>query len=133
MEAGGDLVKVAWARDEAEAGLIQGLLEDAGIRSVQRPDGINGPRLGFGLLNPGGGSRTILVNPSQAEEAKRVLGETLVEAESEVEPVNAEYLADAQGRRPRRYGLIGGYARIYLVSFGAMGLAFAVFLIARGL
>lgn len=33
--------------------------------------------------------------------------------------------------RLRGYGLIGAYARIWVVSFGAMGLAFAVFLLLR--
>ena len=133
MTGGDEPVEVAWARDQVEAGMIHGLLEEAGIRSAQRQDGINGPGLGIGWLNPGGGARTILVNAAQAEEAKRVLGETLAEGELEVEPVNAEHLADAKGRRPRGYGLIGGYARIYLVSAGAMALAFAIFLAVRAL
>lgn len=51
-----DLVKVAWARDPAEGALMRGLLENAGIPSLLRPEVPDGPKLGFGLLNPAGGA-----------------------------------------------------------------------------
>jgi hypothetical protein len=135
MPAEDDLVQVAWAGDEVEAGLIQGLLEEAGIASSLEHVGINGPQVGFGLLNPGGGARRVMVHPARAEEAKAVLAETLVADEHEAapEPVNAEHLEDARGRRPRNYGLIGAYARAFLWSFAAMAGAFGVFMLLRAL
>jgi hypothetical protein len=47
------------------------------------------------------------------------------------ELANAAYLDDAQGRRPRSYGLVGAYARIWLWSLTALAIAFGVFLLAR--
>lgn len=130
-----ELVQVAWANDEFEAEAIQGLLKNAGIPSVQQQVGINGPQLGYGLLNPSGGSRRVMVHPHHAEAANGVLAETLVADENEVpEPVNAQYLEEGQGgRRPRGYGLIGAYARIYLVSFGGMALIFGGYVLLRTL
>jgi Putative prokaryotic signal transducing protein len=135
MPAEDDLVQVAWTGDEVEAGLIQGLLEEAGIASSCEHVGINGPQVGFGLLNPGGGSRRVMVHAVRAEEAKTLLAETLVADEHEAppEPVNAEHLEDARGRRPRNYGLIGAYARAFLWSFLAMAAAFGVFVLLRAL
>jgi Putative prokaryotic signal transducing protein len=135
MGAGEDLVQVAWAGDQTEAGMIQGLLENAGIASVQQQLGVDGPQVGFGLLNPGGGARRVMVHPGRAEEAKALLAETLGVAEEDAapEPVNAEHLADARGRRPRGYGLVGAYARIYLWSAVAMAAVFGAFMLARAL
>lgn len=94
--------------------------------------GVDGPQLGSGLLNPGGGQQRVMVLASRAEEARAVLAETLVEdSEALPEPVNAAYLADARGHRPRGYGLLGAYARIYLVSLAAIAAALAIFLLVR--
>lgn len=73
------------------------------------------------------------VHAGHAGDARRLLSETLVEDEREAVPeiANAMYLDDAKGRRPRDYGLIGAYARIWLWSFGAVGVAFGVFLLLR--
>jgi hypothetical protein len=130
-----DVVAVAYARDATEAGLIQGLLEDAGIASSLQRIGINGPMVGVGLLNPGGGASRVMVMADRAEEARALLRETLVEDPQAAfpEPVNAEYLADRRDRRPRGYGLLGAYARIYLWSFAAMALIFAAFLLLHAL
>lgn len=112
--------------------MIQALLEDRGIPSLQQQVGPSGPQLGYGLMNPGGGSRRVMVHAHRADEARAILVAAQAEAEDLVEPVNAEYLADAQGgRRPRNYNLIGAYARIYLVSFVAMGLIFGAWLLLR--
>jgi len=132
---GEDLVKVAWARDHVEGEMMRGLLENAGIPALLRPEAVDGPKVGFGLLNPGGGPQQVLVRAEQAERARALLGETLVEDEATAfpEPVNAQHLEDARGgRKPRSYGLLGAYGRIYFWSFGAFAAAFAVFLLLRG-
>ncbi len=113
--------------------MIQGLLESAGIASVLQPVGVDGTLIGSGLLNPAGGSRQVLARASQAEEARALLAETLVEAEQEDMPgiANASYLEEAAGREPRNYGPVGAYARIWAWSLGVMLLAFAAFLLLR--
>lgn len=128
-----ELVEVAFVGSEPEAAMIQALLEDDGIRSLQQKVGPSGPMLGYGLLNPGGGARRVMVHPHQAEAARALLVDVLAENETEPpEPANARYLEDANGgRRPRDYGLVGGYARAYLVAFGAMALAFGIFMLLR--
>lgn len=131
MSAGGDPVVVAHASDRVEAEMIRGLLDSAGIPSEVQQLGVDGPLLGVGLLNPGGGLRRIKVNASQAEVARAVLAESLVPKEpdgvdalTEVDDASA-----ASGRKPRNYNLIGAYARIWFWSLIAMGLAFAIFLL----
>jgi hypothetical protein len=128
-----ELIGVAYANDRVEAEMIQGLLESSGIASVLQHVGVDGPQLGIGWLNPGGGSRQVLVRANQSEEARALLAETLVEAEQEnwAEVANATYLEEAAGHKPRNYGLVGAYARIWAWSFGLMLLAFAVFLLLR--
>ncbi len=133
MSTGGEPVVVAHANDRVEAEMIRGLLESAGIPSKVQQMGVDGPLLGFGLLNPGGGSRRIKVHASQAEVARAVLAESLVPGE----PDGWDALADADdasaavGRKPRSYNLIGAYARIWFWSLIAMGLAFVIFLLLR--
>ena len=68
-----EMVAVASASGEVEAGMMQGLLENAGIPSVQQRMGVNGPMFGIPLLNPGGGERRILVQAHRAEEARDVI------------------------------------------------------------
>lgn len=130
-----ELVEVAFVGNEAEAAMIQALLEEQGIPSLQQQVAPSGPQLGYGLLNPGGGSRRVMVHSHRVEEAREVLVDAMGEAEQEApEPVNAEYLEEAQGgRRLRSYGLIGAYARMWLVAFGTMALAFGGFMLARAL
>jgi hypothetical protein len=135
IDGEGALVSVAHANDRVEAEMIQGLLESAGIPSVLQHLGVDGPLVGIGLLNPGGGSRQVLVRAGQAEEARALLAETLDKAEQEnwAETANAAYLEEAAGagRKPRNYGLVGAYARIWAWSLGLMLLAFGVFLLLR--
>jgi hypothetical protein len=128
-----ELVSIAHTNDRVEAEMIQGLLESAGVASMLRHVGIDGPLIGVGWLNPGGGSRQVLVRASQSEEARALLAETLVEAEREnwAETANATYLEESTGRKPRNYGLVGAYARIWTWSLGLMLLTFAVFLLLR--
>lgn len=128
-----ELVEVAFVGDEVQALVIQNLLEENGIPSIQQRVGVDAMFLAYGALS-GGGSRQVLVHAHRAEEARVLLDQARAEDENIVpEPADAEYLAEAQGRRPRNYSLIGGYARIYLVSFGVMALALGVFLLTRAL
>jgi hypothetical protein len=131
--SGADLVEVAFAGDLGEAEMIQGLLESGGISSLLRPTGIDGRAIGTGLLPPGGPQR-VAVHADRADAARRMLAETLVEEEPEVEIeelANARHLDQAAGRGPRNYGLVGAYARIWFWSLGAMGVIFGVFLLLR--
>jgi hypothetical protein len=85
-EGSGDdeLVAVAFTRDLTEAGLIKGLLENAGIPSMPHPAPLDaGGPLGFGTFDRGfgGGAQQVLVRASQADEARQLLAETLVEDE----------------------------------------------------
>jgi Putative prokaryotic signal transducing protein len=128
----GDLVEVAFVGDEFQAGMIQALLEDHGIPSLVQQVTPSGPQLGYGLMNPGGGARRVMVHPDRADRARALIEATTAEGESSAEPVNAEYLADAAGgRKPRNYGLIGGYARAWFWSFLAMAGFFVVWLLLR--
>lgn len=129
----GDLVEVAFVGDEFEAEMIRVLLDEHGIPSLQQQVTPSGPQLGYGLMNPGGGARKVMVHPERADRAR-----TLIEAASaeEVfpEPVNAEYLEDAEGgRKPRSYGVIGGYARAWFWSIVAFALFFGVWMLFRAL
>jgi hypothetical protein len=126
-----ELVEIAFVGDESQAQMIQALLEENGVPSLQQQVGPSGPQLGYGLLNPGGGARRVMVHAHHAAEARALLVETEADYQSPSEPVNAEHLSDAQGRKPRSYGLIGAYARAYLWAFGAMALAFGAFMLLR--
>jgi hypothetical protein len=129
-----DLVSVTWVGNEHEAAMVQALLKEHGIPSLQRQMGLDGGVLGEGFL-PGGGSRQVLVHRHRAEEARALVEAVQAETEQEVpDPVNARYLEEGEGRRgPRNYGLIGGFARIYLASFVAIALIFGVWLLLRAL
>jgi hypothetical protein len=128
------LVGVAFANNRAEGDMIQGLLNSAGIPSVLQQVGIDGPRLGFGLLNPGGGSQRVMVRSDQAEAAQALLAEVVVPSESEDcvgESAESPCAEEPREREPRNYGLIGAYSRIWGWSLGAMLLAFGAFLLLR--
>jgi Putative prokaryotic signal transducing protein len=75
---GGPLVKVAFARNQAEAELLQGLLSEAGIPSVLKRSG--------GFDNPdflSAGPHDVYVNAGHAKRAREVLAETMVETEAD--------------------------------------------------
>jgi hypothetical protein len=75
---GGDLVKVAFARNQAEAEMLQGLLTEAGIPSVlRRSAGFDNPEF---LAS---GPRDVMVNQGAAQRAREVLAETLIESEED--------------------------------------------------
>ena len=77
-----------------------------------------------------------MVHADRAEEARKLLTEARAEDEQTApEPVNARYLEAARGRGPRNYGVMGAYARMYLVALLAIigfALAFGVFMLLRG-
>ena len=127
-----ELTEIAYVGSEPEAAMIQALLEENGIPSLQEQVSPSGPQLGYGLLSPGGGSRRVMVHAHRADEARALLAEFQTEREEVPEPVNAEYLENARGgRKPRNYGVIGGYARMYLFGFGALAVVFGVFMLLR--
>lgn len=135
--SGGELVKVAFARDRVEAELIHGLLENAGIPSLleQARLNVDGPQLGFGLASQGfgGGPQRVMVHAARAEQARTLLAETLVEGEEQEWPeaANAQYLEEGRGARARNYGVVGAYGRALFWSLGLMAVAFGVFLLLR--
>jgi Putative prokaryotic signal transducing protein len=84
---GGDLVKVAFARNQVEAEMLQGLLSEAGIPSVLKRS--------LGFDNPDflpSGPRDVMVNAGDAQRARNVLAETMVEDES-------DEIAELEGER----------------------------------
>jgi hypothetical protein len=73
---GGKLVKVAFARNQVEAEMLQGLLSEAGIASILKRS--------FGFDNPdflASGLRDVMVNQGEAKRAREVLAETMIEDE----------------------------------------------------
>jgi Putative prokaryotic signal transducing protein len=74
----GKLIKVAFARNQVEAEMLQGLLAEAGIPSVLKRS--------FGFDNPdflASGPRDVMVNEAAAKRAREVLAETMVESEED--------------------------------------------------
>jgi hypothetical protein len=130
---GADLVEVAFADDAAEGELIQGLLEGGGIACILRPAGINGAMLGFGLL-PRAAQR-VMVRPERAQAARGLLYDSLFANEQDAAEglAGADNIEASRGRKPRSYGLLGGYARAWLFSVGAMAIVLAVFLLLRSI
>jgi hypothetical protein len=75
---GGKLVKVAFARNQAEAEMLQGLLTEAGIPSVLKRS--------MGFDNPdflAAGPHDVMVNSESAPRAREVLAGTMLESEDE--------------------------------------------------
>jgi hypothetical protein len=51
-------------------------------------------------------------------------------AEFEIpEPVNAAYLDEASGHKPRDYNVIGAYGRAWLIAIVVLGLVLVAFLV----
>jgi hypothetical protein len=74
----GKLVKVAFARNQVEAEMLQGLLAEAGIASILKRS--------FGFDNPdflASGPRDVMVNQGAAQRAREVLAETMIEDEGD--------------------------------------------------
>src|ERR1700748_2045444 len=75
---GGKLVKVGFARNQAEAEMLQGLLTESGIPSIlKRSGGFDAPEF------LAAGPRDIWVNKDHADRAREILAETLTETEGE--------------------------------------------------
>lgn len=127
-----DLVPIAFADTREEAALIRGLLREEGIRSLARRPGAEGAAGTSSLVvhSP----RRVYVRAEDAARSRTLLAETMVEdplIEEIPEPANANYLADATGRRPRSYGMGGFYLRTGLVALAFFALALAVFVVLR--
>jgi hypothetical protein len=110
---GGKLVKVAYARNQAEAELLQGLLLESGVPSVLKRSG--------GFDNPdflAAGPRDVWVNQAHGEEAKRILAETMVSGEdegeerTELEEERRLARGESAGPSPQRLALWVGIAAI---------------------
>jgi hypothetical protein len=117
---GGDLVKVAFARNQAEAEMLQGLLSEAGIPSVLKRS--------FGFDNPdflSSGPRDVMVNAGDAQRAKDLLTETMIEDEGdEVAELEGERLlarGESGDPSPARLAFwilvvaIGGFLLLWLL------------------
>lgn len=135
--SGGELVEVAAARDAFQAGMLKGLLHDAGIPCMTRGYGVDGQLLGFGLLTQGGGPQQVLVHADRLEEARTVLAEVLA---ADDDPTTDAIAASERrleysgpGRKPRDYGLLGAYARIYLFSLLALAAMAGLYFLGRAL
>lgn len=88
---GGKLVKVAFARNQVEAEMIQGLLSEAGMPSVlKRARGFDAPEF------MAAGPHDVFVDSAHAQEAKTVLADTITENQSDEE---AELRDEARLRR----------------------------------
>jgi hypothetical protein len=75
---GGRLVKVAFARNQVEGEMLQGLLAEEGIPSVlKRSRGFDNPDF------LAGGPHDVWVNESAAERAREVLADTLLDDEDQ--------------------------------------------------
>jgi putative signal transducing protein len=75
---GGDLVKVAFARNQVEGEMLQGLLSEVGIPSVlKRSRGFDNPDF------LAGGPHDVMVPEGAAQRAREVLAETMIEDESD--------------------------------------------------
>lgn len=75
---GGPLVKVAFARNQAEAEMLQGLLLEADIPSVlKRSGGFDTPEF------LAAGPRDVFVHSDAAKKARDVLADTMIDSEAE--------------------------------------------------
>jgi hypothetical protein len=77
---GGKLVKVAFARNQVEAEMLQGLLGEGGIPSVlKRARGFDAPEF------MAAGPHDVLVDSRHAQKAKALLADTITEGEADEE------------------------------------------------
>jgi hypothetical protein len=111
---GGKLIKVGFARNQAEAEMLQALLLESDIPSIlKRSGGFDAPEF------LAAGPRDIWVNQGHAEKARRILAETLTESESEErEELEGEARLRKTGGDPTPPGRLAIYV--------AAGLAIAI-------
>lgn len=93
---GGKLIKVGFARNQAEAEMLQALLTESHIPSIlKRSGGFDAPEF------LAAGPRDIWVNKEHAHEARRILEETMTETEGEErEELEGEARLRATGGEP---------------------------------
>jgi hypothetical protein len=92
---GGPLVKVAFARNQAEAEMLQGLLSEGGVPSVLKRSG--------GFDNPdflAAGPHDVFVSSDHAHRARELLADTMLESEGEERE-------ELEGQRRRARGEVG--------------------------
>lgn len=108
---GGKLIKVGFARNQAEAEMLQALLLESDIPSIlKRSGGFDAPEF------LAAGPRDIWVNRGHADEARRILAETLTESESEErEELEGEARLRATGGEPTPPGRLALYVAAGLV------------------
>lgn len=68
-----DLVEVAFVGDEVQAAIIQGVLEQHGIPSLQEAAAPEGARIDSFVLAFAGGRRRVMVHAHRVAEARAVL------------------------------------------------------------
>ena len=93
---GGKLIKVGFARNQAEAEMLQALLQESRIPSVlKRSGGFDAPEF------LAAGPRDIWVNKEHADKAREILVETMTETEGEErEELDGEAQLRATGGEP---------------------------------
>ncbi len=93
---GGKLIKVGFARNQAEAEMLQALLQESSIPSIlKRSGGFDAPEF------LAAGPRDIWVNKEQADKAREILAETMTETEGEErEEIEGEARLRATGGEP---------------------------------
>lgn len=113
---GGDLVKIAFARNQVEGEMLQGLLSEAGIPSVLKRT--------LGFDNPDflpSGPRDVMVNRNDAQRARGVLADVLIEDEP-------DEVAELEGERRLARGESPGPSPAQL-AFWVVAVAVAGFLL----
>lgn len=117
---GEDLVKVAFARNQVEGEMMQGLLSEAGIPSIlKRSRGFDNPDF------LAGGPHDVMVPGGAAKRAHEVLADTMIESEGEERTELEEQRRLARGETgvtsPVRLAfwigvaVIGGFLLVWLI------------------
>jgi hypothetical protein len=117
----GDLVKVAFARNQVEGEMLQGLLSEVGIPSVLKRS--------LGFDNPDflpSGPRDLMVNKRDAQRAREVLADVLIEDErdevAELEGERRLARGESPGPSPARLLFwlvvvaVGGFLLLWLLT-----------------
>jgi len=117
----GDLVKVAFARNEIEGEMLQGLLSEVGIPSVLKRS--------LGFDNPdflSSGPRDLLVNRNDAQRAREVLADVMIEDErdeaAELEGERRLARGESPGPSPARLAFwliviaVAGFLLLWLLT-----------------
>jgi len=117
---GGRLIKVAFARNQVEAEMLQGLLVEAGIPSVLKRS--------FGFDNPdflASGPRDVMVNEGDAKRAREVLADTMLESEDDERAELEEQRRLARGET----GVVPPGKLAFWVATAAVGGALLIWLL----